>query len=417
MAKNKVCMALTNPFIHDARVYREATALVRVGYDVTVVAQKGRNDNLPADEIIDGVRVIRVDRIPKNERRGLAFIFGKIRRAPSTILFGNGNVLMMAKVLASQRADVYHAHDLDTLASSFLASRFQGAKLIYDSHEIFLESLRKALDRARDEGGYFRELAVKLAFQRFSLIESILIKRAEIVVTVNDLIARYLKEKYSLVRTPAVILNCNELVSIKETKKLHKKMGFPNYRRIILFQGNLQLGRGLENLVEAMRYVKVKDAVTVFMGVNTLGGKLVELARGFGVQDKVAFTGPVPHKELLSYTASAELGVIPYRNINLNHYYCSPNKIFEYMMAGVPMAVSDFPVLRGFAELGIGVTFDPEDPESIAEAINKVLENKTLLNQMRRRALKLAHQEYNWERESGKLLAVYKELLNEKQDD
>jgi glycosyltransferase involved in cell wall biosynthesis len=122
----------------------------------------------------------------------------------------------------------------------------------------------------------------------------------------------------------------------------------------------------------------------------------------------VHFTGGVPLAELLSHTAGADLGAIPYRNVGLNNYYTSPNKLFEYCAAGVPVVASRFPELVKVVEgLGIGATFDPERPDEIASAVNGLLDDAGALAKARTN-VSLAAPLFTWENESAKLLDVYR---------
>jgi glycosyltransferase involved in cell wall biosynthesis len=144
------------------------------------------------------------------------------------------------------------------------------------------------------------------------------------------------------------------------------------------------------------------------MGWGALLEPLRALARGEGVEGRVHFTEGVPLAELLSYTAGADLGAIAYRNVGLNNYYTSPNKLFEYCAAGVPVVASRFPELVKVVEgLGIGATFDPERPEEIAAAVNGLVDDPSALERVRANVARAASR-FTWESESAKLLEVYR---------
>ncbi|HEV7502895.1 MAG TPA: glycosyltransferase, partial [Vicinamibacteria bacterium] len=129
-----------------------------------------------------------------------------------------------------------------------------------------------------------------------------------------------------------------------------------------------------------------------------------------GVADRVTFIDPVPMGELLAVTAGADLGVIPYRNVGLNNFYTSPNKLFEYVAAGVPVVASFFPELKKVVEgLSLGRTFDPDDPSSIAAAVNAILEDPAEHARLRENAARAAPT-FTWEGEVGTLLDAYSSL-------
>jgi len=170
---------------------------------------------------------------------------------------------------------------------------------------------------------------------------------------------------------------------------LMEKIGYKGNEPIILYQGGFSPNRGLEQLVLSAK--EYKKGILVFMGWGIIEDKLKELTRKEGLEDSVLFTGPAEQDVLLSYTAGADLGVIPYRFIGLNNYYTSPNKLFEYINANVPVVGSNFPELkRVILDYNIGDVFEPEDPSDIARAINKVLENKDVLHEMKNNTHKAA---------------------------
>jgi glycosyltransferase involved in cell wall biosynthesis len=142
-----------------------------------------------------------------------------------------------------------------------------------------------------------------------------------------------------------------------------------------------------------------------------------EFALSNGVHLRVSFFGPVPVEEVTLYASTADLGIAPIENVCLSYYYSSPNKVFEYMSAGLPVVGSSFPELRKIIEsYHLGRTFDPDDPEDIAKAINDVLSDSGRYEQMKRNAIEAA-KIFNWENESKKLLAFYRSLGKERNRD
>ena len=129
-----------------------------------------------------------------------------------------------------------------------------------------------------------------------------------------------------------------------------------------------------------------------------------------GVRDRVYFFGPVPFDEVSTYAMSADIGLILHKNVGLNYYYVSPNKLFEYMAAGLPVVGSNFPDLKRFIEgYEFGVTCNPDSPQEIAEAVWYILADNGRYEMMRNNALQAA-KVLNWENESRKLVAIYDNL-------
>src|SRR6185436_8180312 len=179
----------------------------------------------------------------------------------------------------------------------------------------------------------------------------------------------------------------------------------PAGRAIVLYQGLYMPHRGLENLVRAA--AAFEKAHLVFMGWGPLLDNLKAIAVSEGLTDRVTFIDPVPMGDLLAVTAGADVGVIPYRNVGLNNFFTSPNKLFEYCAAGVPVAASRFPELVKVVEgLSVGRTFDPDDPSSIATAVNAIVGDPAELARLRENAGRAAAS-FSWELEAEVLHAVY----------
>jgi glycosyltransferase involved in cell wall biosynthesis len=138
--------------------------------------------------------------------------------------------------------------------------------------------------------------------------------------------------------------------------------------------------------------------------------RLEAVARNLTVDARVRFLPSVPQSELLAHSSSADVGVVPFQNSSLNNYLATPNKIFEYLMAGVPVATSNFPEMaRIVSEHRVGSVFDPRDPEAIAAGIRYVIYDPNH-NEMRERAALAARTRYSWEIESKKLIGPYTKL-------
>jgi len=295
----------------------------------------------------------------------------------------------------SKKADVYHAHNLHCVIPAYIAAKVNKTKVVYDSHELYTEA-----------SGMGKALKVVWKF-----VERILITRVDQVIAANEFRARIMRDEYGAPELPTVIVNCPPLEEIYPTKKLpeYLEQRGVKEKKIVLYQGALCPGRCLEDIVKSAKYLS-DNIVIVFMGYGKLGDKLVAIARNEGVEDKVFFHDAVPADNLLSYTASTHLGIVTYKNTCRNNYYCAPDKLFEYIMAGIPVAGCDFPeVARIVNKYEIGELFDPEDVKSIENAINHIFEDKERYDRMKRNT-QLARNTCNWGNEKKKLLQLYEEL-------
>ena len=461
----KICMFVYNNCLRDSRVLKEAATLAAKEHQVTIIALL--DDTCCPVELRDGFRIVRVPKNPVHYRLFKAVrhfglsrpidlvwvkrIAGRVRfvlkplsriasrtartwcpalakmasfsrririnlnrrlqagrRKINSWLAGGLKTLLMPfhrplcfldfylrclKLKEIRLAQAFHAHDLNTLPVAWLASRLWQGYLVYDSHELYTEI--SSLNR--------------FSKQAYRLLERLLIGRADKVITVNQSIARILEQRYRIA-LPSVVMNCPESKGrvAGSTRFIRDKLGLDPRIPIILYQGGYSPNRGLENLVAAMGLVE--NGVLVFMGWGPLENKLRRLADGLALGTKVFFIEPVPPAQVLAWTSSADLGVIPFRKVGLNNYYATPNKLFEYSNAGVPVVASDFPEMaKIIRQFNLGRTFDPDNPARIAAAIEQVLADPASRAAMGRNALEAARR-YNWEHEGCKLIKIYREL-------
>jgi glycosyltransferase involved in cell wall biosynthesis len=418
----KVCMIVKNPFtdgqVTDPRVYKEAMTLLQEGHTVTVLAAGKYGFNLEEKTVYKGVVVIRHQFIPRlygmilsllRKLRGVSqtdYVTGK---DPANIGRIEGHLIHLAlemytlifsvsvlKEAIRQKADIYHAHDFDTLMPAYLAARVNGAKLVYDSHELWLENDR---------------LAPYLPLQKPALwlLEKALARRADLTITVSDPIADELAIRYGIER-PLVLVNCLPYTEVKPSAEIKDSVREFSDKKIAVFIGALTRNRGLEQLIESAQYLR--EAVVVIVGDGLFRQSLEEKVKEMQLGDKVRFLGWIPHKNLLTYIASADVGVEPTQSSCLSYRYALGNKLFEYLMAGLPIAVSDQPQRRQIVEkYGVGEVFDEKDPRSIARAIDSIVSDEERYRVMRQRVRRAVSGEFNWEVQAKKLVEAYEKLF------
>ncbi|MGH7233512.1 MAG: glycosyltransferase family 4 protein [Nitrospiraceae bacterium] len=395
-------MLVTNSVTHDPRVRKEAALLTKKGYEVTIIG--ARDENSPYTEELDGCRIIRVLTLrhvygrfvpprksnhPMVEGQSSISFLTKLRADVLNIVSVIWLNMMLATSAASQKADIYHAHDLDTLLSGFLAKSWMRAKLIYDFHELFTEQFRDGIK-------------TKLWKTFYCLLERFLVKRADLRVTVCRSLGEWATKHYGI----------NGVLTIRNVPPLQTWVSVHcdrNRDRIILYHGGYYRDRGLEQLVESARFLK--SGHIVFRGYGNLEDHLRGLVKQLGVKDRVRFSPPVPMGDLVRAASEADIGVIPYIPFCLNNRFCLPNKLFEYMMAGLAVVGSDLPELRNIiVGQKIGAVFNPQDPRDIARVFNEVLLDHDRLETMRQNARQAARDRYNWELEGETLLRAYESL-------
>ncbi|MCK4750886.1 MAG: glycosyltransferase, partial [Bacteroidales bacterium] len=194
----------------------------------------------------------------------------------------------------------------------------------------------------------------------------------------------------------------------KEVRRQDILVSGPN--RIIIYQGALNVGRGLERMIEAMQYL---DAFHFqIFGDGDIAGQLVVLSKELKVEDRVEFMGRLPFQELKPYTRQASLGISLEEDMGLNYRYALPNKLFDYIQSRIPVLVSDLPEMRKVVEqYDIGQILRDTDPEMLAKQVKEMMESDELRMIWKKNLYKAAS-ELCWEKEEEKFRMLYLKALN-----
>lgn len=379
-----VVMLVRNPYTHDTRVEKEARALLEAGYRVTVVADAG--PGLPRRESRDGVRVLRVDQ-PMRRFPGIRFLATTASRILS---------------LLRTDADVFHAHDTNALEAVGVAALRRRVPYVYDSHELWL---------GRSNRGR-RRLYFALSNLYYALVERLLVPRAAAHITVSPPIARWLEKRYGIARVE-LVGNYPERpdapVQPRTVRDLPGGQRIPPGAPIVLYLGGLLEGRGLEPLIEAL--VSLPGVHLVTLGSGALRPVLEALAARLGVGDRVHMLPPVPSDEVVAYSMSATVGVSANGLTCLSYELSLPNKLFQYMAAGIPVVAADYPQFREVVvDNGAGLLADTTDASSLAQAIGEILADPERGAEMGRRGHAAVVGKYHWERAADTLRAIYRRL-------
>jgi glycosyltransferase involved in cell wall biosynthesis len=286
-------------------------------------------------------------------------------------------------------ASVVHANDLNVLPAGFLLARAWRARLLYDSHELWVE-------QDTDWSPFYRRLQGRL--------EHFLIRRSDAVLTVNGAIADELADRYGIGR-PVVVMNCPEAPDLQEPPWIE-----PTAPLDTIYQGALVPNRGLTEVIDAV--AATPGVNLVVRGPGSLRTELEARIAELGVGDRARVFGPVPMARMVPALSGFAVGFVPILPKGMSYELCSPNKLFEYMSAGLAVICSDLPVLREIVlETGCGLVVPPGDREAIAAALRRLAGDPELLLTMRTRALAAARGRYNARTEQANLRAVYARLL------
>lgn len=294
--------------------------------------------------------------------------------------------------LMSQKTDALFSNDLDTLWANFRASKIKQIPLIYDSHEIFCEvpELQKT----------------PLKKRIWESLEKRIVPRLTYCITVNQSIANYFNNKYGTSFT--VVRNIPQNIE-NFAPKTKLELGIPADKKILILQGaGINIDRGAEELVEAMAYVN--GAHLYIIGGGDVFGNLKTMVNRLNLTDRVSIKEKMPKIQLLDYTYNADIGITIDKDTNLNYHFSLPNKIFDYIQAGIPVLGSNLPEIKSLiSRYNIGCIIDSHEPKQLAESINSMLNSPDF--QRWKTNTKRAAQENNWEDEKKHLANIF-EIIN-----
>ena len=388
----KVCMHVLGTAPTDGRVMRAATALVEKGYAVSIVdiADKA---TCQSEEDILGIHMKHV----MVSRSFLSTRFNQWTLIRSAQLFVRSMLCLI-----QTPADIYHAHDEATLPACSIAALLRGKPLIFDAHEFPLFQWPLC------EMSILRRCLHEL----LAILLGIVIPRCAGVLTVSPPIAREIRNRYRGAKV-SLVRNVPTYRVVPKCDRLRRLLGLSPDIRIALYQGALMHNRSLDKLIYAASFLE-PNIVIVLMGPDDGRTKLQleALIVSEGVADRVKIIPAVPYSELLDWTSSADIGLIALSpDYSLSIRMCLPNKLFEYLMAGLPVlttqldAVSD--IVRTY---DVGQTVSSFTPADIGAVINALLADGTALSRMQHNALEAVQQDLCWEKESQQLLHVYHEI-------
>lgn len=381
------CMHVHGPARSDQRVMREATALAEAGYRVTVVDVEPDRQR-PREEIVRGVRLRHIV-MPSwfVSTRFKPWFLVKLARMVGTGMW----------MLWGAAADVYHAQDLWALPACYVVARLRGKRLIYDAHELPFEG------RAYTRWPRLSALAAR-ALRR-------LIARCAAVITVSPPIGPVIRERFGGPEV-AIIRNLPPYTEPLSSDRLRAHLGVGADTRIALYQGYLLEDRWLDGLVRAAAHLDDGHLI-VILGKGQMTPILERLIAQDGLGDRVKLIPAVPYAELLAWTASADLGLTLFdpaysESIRL----CLPNKLFEYLMAGLPVLSSALPAVEEILRrYDVGRVVTPLAPEAVGRAISALLDDADARARMHTNALAAAKRDLCWEAESWRLLDLYRQVL------
>ena len=352
----------------DNRIFhKQAKTLAKADYSVTLIAQHER------DEVVEGVKILT---LPQSESRFYR------------ILFLTWGAFWLA---LRQKATVYHFHDPELIPVGLALKALTRARVIYDIHEDYPQQVLSK--------GWLPAWLRPWIARGMAGLEGLAARVFDGLVAATPTIAqRFPASKTVVVRNFPLL---EELASARS--------GLPYTQRPprVVYIGGITTIRGAVEMVQAIAQVE-GEVELILAGAFESPALQERLTRLPGWQ-RTRFVGWLNRGEVANLLSQVRIGLVIFHP-EPNHIHAQPNKLFEYMAAGIPFVASDFPLWREIGQ-GAGLFVDPQKPDEIAQAIQWLLTHPREAQAMGARGRQLVETKYNWEHEARQLLRLYERLL------
>lgn len=369
--KKKVFVSVINDLVTDQRVEKACRLLFDMGFQVTLVGRV-KKDSLS---------------MPKKSYRTkrMRLLFEK-----GPLFYAEFNFRLFLFLLF-QKASLLVSNDLDTLLPNYLIHRLKNVPIVYDSHELFTET-PEVINRK----------FVKSVWEK---IESSILPKLQNVITVSDSIADIFSKKYGI--EVKVVRN---IPPKREVKNIitRKELNLPEDKKILILQGSgINIQRGSEELIDAMQYLE--NFLLLVIGGGDVISSLKKQVADLKLDNKVWFYPKQSFDNLYQYTVNSDLGLTLDKDTNLNYRFSLPNKLFDYIHAGIPVLASPLvEISKIISKYNIGTTINTHDPKHIAEKIENALNSEKQIN-IWKENLKFAAEELSWDKEKDVLKMMYQQ--------
>lgn len=371
----RVIVSVTNDLSTDQRVHKVCDTLKNLGFDVTLIGRVTSNSLALS---------------PRNystKRMRLLFETGPLFYAE--FQFRLFLYLLFLKV------DVLVSNDLDTLLPNYFISKIKSVQLVYDTHEVFCE-VPELTDNPTKK-------------KVWKTVERFIFPKLKYVFTVNESIANLYSKEYGV---PVNVVRNVPMLGVQQQLKnvSRQELNLPTDKKIILLQGaGINIHRGAEEAVMAMKMIN--NAVLLIIGGGDVLPVLKTIIKEQQLNDKVMMIGKLPFEKLIQYTRHADIGLTLDKDTNVNYRYSLPNKLFDYIHAGVPVLASELTEIKKIIQhYQIGTFISNHNPQYIADKLNEVLADEITLLQWKKNTVNAA-KELNWEQEQEQLIKVYMAML------
>lgn len=359
----RIASLVTNDLHQDQRMNRICTALVQNGYDVTLIGRKRKSSETLEKKTFHRLR--------------LNCFFER-----SVLFYGEYNIRLFLHLLFN-KYDIINANDLDTILPAIWVAKIKGCKVVYDAHEYFTEQ-EEIVNRPRLKSFW-------KSIERYTL------PKVDAAYTVSKGYATLFQDEYKI-RFDVVR---NATVLQEPLQNIDRSTPY------ILYQGAVNYGRGLEQIIQAMKDI---DCNLYICGDGDILPELKKMTTDLSLTDKVKFLGFIQPEKLRDFTYGATIGLTLFAKDGLSHWHSLANRFFDYMHAQIPQIAMNYPEYADFnKQHEVAVLINDIKPQNISNAINKLLSDQELYQKLSKNA-GVARKTANWQAQEKVLLGVYQNV-------
>ena len=369
----RICMLTTTHRPNDGRIFEKEAKSLAKEHMVSIIAP---SDAGGAGEV-EGVRFVTVSK-------------------PSSTLLHPVTIWRAFRACWGEECDVIHCHEPDALLVALLLKVLKGRKVIYDIHEHWPSEIPfdLGLPNAAILSGILESL--------ISPVELLLARFADARIAVSESVAERFRGNGA---KPVIISNYSVADPVLPAPQVKDGCN------VVYMAGNMQMFHGIRECIQALSRVRVRFPGASLTLVGNVRADIGAIAVGVDPRPEITLTGYLPYREMYETLRTGSIGLLAFQPDYYNAYIGLPNKLFDYMLCGLPIVASDFPEIRRVvSDAECGLLVDPTNPDAIAGAIIYLMEHPEEAQRMGENGRRAVLEKYNWEEMEGRLLAMYREI-------
>jgi len=369
----KICMLASTHGPNDGRIFQKEAKSLAKEHEVTIIAPASESGS----SIADGISIVTVKR-------------------PDSVALHPLTLLRLFRACLARDADVYHCHEPDALLIGVLAKYLKGKRVVYDIHEHWPSEI--PFDLGLPDAAVLTRTFASL----ISPVELLLARFADAKIAVSESVAERFRGNGT---DPVIISNYSVADQAPPVPKAR------NSHSVVYMAGNMQMFHGIRECIQAISRVKAKFSDVSLTLVGNVREDIGAIAAKTDPRPEITMTGYLPYREMYETLCRGSIGLLVFQPDYYNAYIGLPNKLFDYMLCGLPVVASDFPEIRKVVGgAGCGVLVDPTDPGAIAEAIVYLLEHPEEARRMGENGRRAVLERYNWGEMEKRLFGVYQAI-------